>query len=642
MGIINELNPNQDSNYITHIPNTEEDLLSTLYNKKINFNIPKNNNIIPPGIYILSKPIIINKIECLIITLEGLDRFNENLLFAHQLRDIILILSSLVIYHGIDNLETTKQNINNILKYIKEIKSSQAKTELTKEYMCNLLCEINVQTEEENTNSNVNKFSNKIANKKIFKSFELINKYNKAQKSLNYKIKWINENFEIKRLNNTELNGNLICDLMENLCEKFNIEETPILNDLLENILLSKMNEISEVIETQFKTKFNKFIDENNNQPLNYYDLISFYFTFFNEEGLSNLCNSTIASMINLKNAEEYLKKILATTYDNIDIMFRKSRNKYEDLISKFGNNMHHKNDPKNIQEMKEYINNLVKYLKKYFIPIVSYKMFNFDPNLSNKINKYIINKLNFLVENITYFEENEKNNVQKKIDEYNKMLIEKDSQGINLEQSIRDLKNKEREYLNLLEIEKKRYETLEKYFHSSENENQKKMNDSQNKLNELIKENYNLKNKKLTSNDDFSLNGIKSDYSFVRNKLNEYKNTIINFNNLINLNLQSNPNAFDQGIQLLNTNFEKLINNNFNDLYEYKEKATKYKNELDKVNFEMNKLKIELKEEQQKFILLKKQFEDEQKKYESLLSLFNDQKSLIEAQEEKIKLQIS
>ena len=167
-------------------------------------------------------------------------------------------------------------------------------------------------------------------------------------------------------------------------------------------------------------------------------------------------------------------------------------------------------------------------------------------------------------------------------------------------------------------------------------------MNDSQNKLNELIKENYNLKNKKLTSNDDFSLNGIKSDYSFVRNKLNEYKNTIINFNNLINLNLQSNPNAFDQGIQLLNTNFEKLINNNFNDLYEYKEKATKYKNELDKVNFEMNKLKIEIKEEQQKFILLKKQFEDEQKKYESLLSLFNDQKSLIEAQEEKIKLQIS
>ena len=157
MGIINELNPNQDSNYITHIPNTEEDLLSTLYNKKINFNIPKNNNIIPPGIYILSKPIIINKIECLIITLEGLDRFNENLLFAHQLRDIILILSSLVIYHGIDNLETTKQNINNILKYIKEIKSSQSKTELTKEYMCNLLCEINVQTEEENTK--IKKFS---------------------------------------------------------------------------------------------------------------------------------------------------------------------------------------------------------------------------------------------------------------------------------------------------------------------------------------------------------------------------------------------------------------------------------------------------------------------------------------------------
>ena len=250
LGIINELNTNEDSNYITNIPSIEENLLSSLFEQKVTFNIPKNNNIIVPGIYILSKPIMINNIECLIITLEGIDKYSENLIFAHQLRNIILIFSTLIIYHGTDNLEIIKQNINNMLKYIKNIKSSNPKTELTKEYMCDLLCEINVQAEDENVNSSINKFSSKISNKKFFKSFELINKYNKAQKSLNYKLKWIKENFEIKRLNNTELNGNLICDLMENLCEKFNIEDTPILNDLLENILLSKMNEISEVIET--------------------------------------------------------------------------------------------------------------------------------------------------------------------------------------------------------------------------------------------------------------------------------------------------------------------------------------------------------------------------------------------------------
>ena len=159
-----------------------------MFEQKVTFNIPKNNNIIVPGIYILSKPIMINNIECLIITLEGIDKYNENLIFAHQLRDIILIFSSLVIYHGTDNLEIIKQNINNILKYIKNIKSSNAKTELTKEYLCNLLCEINVQAEDENINSSINKFSNKISNNKFFKSFELINKYNKTQKSLNYKL----------------------------------------------------------------------------------------------------------------------------------------------------------------------------------------------------------------------------------------------------------------------------------------------------------------------------------------------------------------------------------------------------------------------------------------------------------------------
>ena len=525
-----------------------------------------------------------------------------------------------------------------MLKYIKNIKSSNPKTELTKEYMCDLLCEINVQAEDENVNSSINKFSSKISNKKFFKSFELINKYNKAQKSLNYKLKWIKENFEIKRLNNTELNGNLICDLMENLCEKFNIEDTPILNDLLENILLSKMNEISEVIETQFKTKFNKYIDENNSQNLNFYDLISFYITFHNEEGIPNLCKSTIASMINLKSAESYLKKILSTTYGNINMMFTKSKNKYEDLISKFGNSIHHKNEPKNFGEMKEYLNNLVKYLKKYFIPIISYKMFNFDSNLCNKVNKYIINKLNFIVENLSQFEQNEKKNTQKKIEDYIKALEEKDSQGIILEQSIRDLKNKEREYLNRLEIEKKRYETFEKYFQAFQNENQQKISDSQNKVNELIKENYNLKNKKLITDEDFSLNGIKSDYSFVKNKLNEYKNLIVNYNNQMNLNLEQN--IFEKEVKLLNDNFEKIINNKFNDLNEFKEKATKYKSEFDKVNFEMTQLKIELEDEQQKFNLLKKQLENEQKKYDSLLVLFNEQKSLLYIQEEKIKLQ--
>ena len=597
--------------------------------------MPKNNDVIIPGIYILSKPLLINKAECLIITLEGLDKFSENLLFAHQLRNIIIIISSLVIYHGIDNLEITKQNFNNIFKYINSIKYSKNADDIPKEYMSNFLCEINIQTEEENNNSNVNKFNNKMSSKKVFKSFELINKYNKSQKSLNHKIKWLNENFEIKKINNTELNGNFICDLMENICEKYNLEETPILEDLLENILLSKLNEMSEVILTQFKTKFNKFKNDNSNKSLNYNDLIYFYFQFLKDEGISNLCNSTIASMINLKNAERYLIKILFSTYDDIDMMYRKHKNKYEDLIIKFGNNMHYNNEPKNIDEMKKYIKTLAEYLKKNFIPIVSYNMFNFVPMLSSKVNKYIIDKLNSFVE----FDEKEKNSVQKKFDEYNRILEENQSKEINLEQTIRDLKNKEREYLKEIEIKKKRYETLEQYLYRFENENQIKINDSQNKLNELIKENYSLKNKKLINIDEYSLDEIKSDYIFVKNKLNEFKNRIINPNNQTNTNLNSIN--FEQGIKLFNNNLEQIINNNFNILKEYKEKEIKYKEELDRINLDMTKLKLELKQEQQKFDLLNKQLEEEKINYDNLLSLFNEQKELIKLQEEKMKLQL-
>ena len=41
---------------------------------------------------------------------------------------------------------------------------------------------------------------------------------------------------------------------------------------------------MSEVILTQFKTKFNKFKNDKSNKSLNYNDLIFFYFQFLKDE----------------------------------------------------------------------------------------------------------------------------------------------------------------------------------------------------------------------------------------------------------------------------------------------------------------------------------------------------------------------
>ena len=262
--------------------------------------------------------------------------------------------------------------------------------------------------------------------------------------------------------------------------------------------------------------------------------------------------------------------------------------------------------------------------------------MFSLDYSLYNKVNKYIINRLNSLVENLAEFEINEKKINQKKFEEYNRILEEKDNKIIDFEKSTREMKNKEREYLNLLEIEKKRYETLEYYFQNFEKEKEKKLNETQNKLNELIKENCSLRDKKLITNEDCSLNDIKSDYIYVKNKLDDYKNAIFNCNNQINLNFHSSN--LEKSIKLFNTNIEQLINNKFN---EYQEKENKYKTELDKTNYELNKLKIELEEQEQKYILLKKQLNDEKNKFKNLQVLFDEQNSLIKMQEEKIKLQL-
>jgi hypothetical protein len=596
----------------------------------LDYNIIKDNNIIP-GIYILSKSITINEKECLIISLEGIDKYNDNLCFHNQLRNIILILSSLVIYEGNDNLELTKTNFNNIFKNIKLIKSSNSKKDLTKDYMCKLLCEINL-TNEDDTNSN--KFNNDVINKKIFKQFDLITKYNVSQKALNYKLKWIKDNFDIKRLNKIELNGIMICDIMENLIEKFNIEETPIIDGILESIIFSQMNEIAEGIIKQFKNKLKNYINENQNQSLNYYDLMSFFFNFQKEEGVSTLFKTKVAQLISFPNSEIYIQKIIKLTLEEIEIYYKSQKTKYDELINNFGSKANSKNELKTIQEINEYLNNLLKYLKKNFIPIISYKMFNFNHLLNNKVNKYIINKISFIKDNINAVFENENNRI---IDKNNCKTIE-------FENSIRDMKNKEREYLTAIKIEKEKYKNLEKYIETFENENQKKLNDSEMKLNELIKENSILKNKKLIISEDCSINGVKNDFVFVKNKLNVYKTNIENICNQIIINNQSNK--IEEGIKLLNTKFddwlskfEQMILNNFNN---YGEKIDNYKKDLENVNFEITKLKIELAKEQQNNIMLNNQIKNKIEKLEELQKLLNDKNELIKIKEERINLQMN
>ena len=181
LGIIIENSSNPNNN----LDLDKEEIINNLFQKKLTYNLLKNKETIIPGIYILSKSITINEKECLIISLEGLDKFNENLLFAHQLRNIILILSSLVIYEGND-LESTKQNFINIFKQIKVIKSSSIKKELTKEYMCKLFCEIKVTNDDE---TNIINFNKDILSKKLFKQFDLFTKCTKRQKVLNYNLK---------------------------------------------------------------------------------------------------------------------------------------------------------------------------------------------------------------------------------------------------------------------------------------------------------------------------------------------------------------------------------------------------------------------------------------------------------------------
>ena len=271
--------------------------------------------------------------------------------------------------------------------------------------------------------------------------------------------------------------------------------------------------------------------------------------------------------------------------------------------------------------------------------------MFNFDNSLNSKVIKYIIGKLGIIGETLKNLMENEKQAIKEQYNEQkNKILEENKNREKELyENSVREIKNKEREFSAALEIESQKYKYLEEYLETFEDENQKKINDLEMRINELSKENSVLKNKKLISTEESNINGVKSDFVYVKNKLIEYKANIDNINNQININFQSKIND-KEGNKLLDTKFEdwmvkfeKLVIDNFNSINNYEEKII----ELENLDFEITKLKIELKEEKQNYLVLQMQLDNEKKKYEQLKSLLEDRNTLIKTHEERINLQL-
>ena len=142
---------------------------------------------------------------------------------------------------------------------------------------------------------------------------------------------------------------------------------------------------------------------------------------------------------------------------------------------------------------------------------------------------------------------------------------------------------------------------------------------------------------------EDLSVNGLKSDFVLVKNKLNEYKTALESLNIQIFINEQAN--TIDKSINLLNSKFDELYNKleqlimtNFSN---YEEKLNNYKKDIKEANFEITKLKIELAKEQNNNSLLNKQLENEKKNYEGIQSLLKEKNSLNKVQEERINLQI-
>ena len=648
------------------------------------------------GIWIWGKPIeLSDDIKLLILDCQGINNDNKDTAnnINYKLFMLSILLSTSLVY--VTKGELTDNLINDFLFFTdlstKINISDEDKNQLNtidnlKEYFPDIFI-INDTLKKEEIQTLIEKNAE---HEKFYKLFEKRN----YLKSDEYEeiFKKIKSEMKYKTIQNNIIDGDALFGLLQNYIDNMNNNENPIINSALQNILLSKANNELEFITYKFKNALNQKLE--NKYPISiskiykiYYELQQKYISEFCTKVENYIKTNQIGEYLKklLKNMEKELETVLETNKDYYDEWFGMEYKELEEVMNKL--NL----ESINIQDIKKYFTNYTSTLQTCLNKFLNIPNVDFCKNLISILSKiyqeFVSVKLNKVGEELnSIFENNSKENNNeieklknelKKLKEQagssNPVLDGKNLTGKNyleleskLEKLNYEMKEKQKEYENNINIEIQKYKKFEDYTNTQIKEKEKNIVELKSKIEKLNQEliGANQKNLKLQS----KINTVikPSEASETSSPIDVAQNSNLNLQNLF-INIQSTFMDFKNSVDKLDKENESMYNlknlenltkdaeNKFGDCTSglknfwekqikelgenYEKEIKKLKDEYDMINLELTKKNNDISEQSKLKEGCEIQLKETEKQINELSELSKAKDELIETQNQTLKV---
>ena len=516
-------------------------------------------------------------------------------------------------------------------------------------------------------------------------------------------VNFVKASIKTKTIDTFNIDGETLFGIVQNYIDIINDEEQPpSIYKAMENVLLSKGKNISENSFDNFKLNINKAL--NNKYPTSLGNIYKTYNDLLDKETIG-FCDK-VTGTLTVKQSGEYLTKLYARTRDELVNIFDLNKDAvdewldmmYKEIKASFVNR-----NVNSIDEMKmffgNYVNDLYTLLNKFtdmpgiddvhkniisvivkiYSDFVRDKFITYADNITDtystisRANIEQIETLSLELKKLTEQLNESYNSIDKKntqASDLNKTNMELESK---YEKLLRDMKTKEKEYLNNINIEVQKYQKNEEYYQHQikEKENTiitlenkiakltKDLGDNSkeytNKITELNKENVklNIEIERLKGEKRFSTSASLDKQGLNLQALFKgIQSTLLEFKESVDKLDRDNENVFKRSYletsakdiehksrEWINEirSFREEQMRNMNDNYE--KIIKKAKDEIEELNFEITKKNYELNEQLQLNKTNVDKINEHSKKIAEMTEISESKDKIIKAQSENISL---
>ena len=639
------------------------------------------------GIWIWGKTIDIeNEIKLLILDCQGINNDNKGTTnnINNKLFMLSVLLSTCLLY--VTKGELNNEIINDFLSLtdlsskisiVEDKKNQLNNIDNLKEYFPEIFF-INDTFKKEDIQALIEKNEQ---HEKFYKLFEKRN----YLKNDEYEeiVKKLKSEKNYKTIQNNIIDGYALFGLMQNYIDYMNNNEKPIINSALQNILLSKANNELELISYKFKNALSQQLE--NKYPISIskiyklnYELQQKYINDFCTKVENYLKPNQIGEYLKklLKNMEKEIEAILETNKEYYDEWFGMEYKELEEVMNKL--NL----ESNSIQDIKNFFSNYTSTLQTCLNKFLNIPNIDFCKNLITILSKiyqeFVYVKLNKIGEDLsTIFENNSeieklKNEIKKlkeRAVDNNATLDKKNTSGKNyleleskLEKMNHEMKEKQKEYENNINIEIQKYKKFEDYTNTQIKEKEKNIAELESKIEKLNQELIVANQKNLTL--QTQINTIKP--SEATSSIDTTQNSNLNLQNLF-INIQSTFMDFKNSVDKLDKENESIFNlKNLENLTKnaetkfgdcasglksfwekqikelgenYEKEIKKLKDEYDSINLELIKKSNDINEQHKLREGCEIQLKESERQINELSELSKSKDELIETQNQTLKV---